>query len=67
MTISVPETLRKEIADEVKAGGYTSVSEFFRAVLRERQEYAILRDVTESRHESQSGHAKTLRSLKDLR
>ena len=67
MTISVPEAMRKEIAREVKNGGYASVSEFFRAVMRERSENAVLNDVVESRREVSNGSAKTLRSLKDLR
>ena len=67
LTISIPDTLRREIDHEVKTGGYASVSEFFRALMRERSEYAILRDVETSRREVRSGHGATLRSLKDLR
>ena len=67
MTISVPETMRREIEREVKTGGYASVSEFFRTVMREREEYAILHDVEESRHEARSGQARVLRSLRELR
>lgn len=67
ISISVPGILKKEIEREVKMGGYASVSEFFRSVMRERSENAILLDVAESRREFLSGKAKTLRSLKDLR
>lgn len=67
INISVPAVLKKEIEHEVKTGGYASVSEFFRSVMRERAENAILLDVAESRREFISGKAKKLRSLKDLR
>ncbi len=67
INISVPDLVRKEVDREVRAGGYASVSEFFRAVLRERKEQMLLRDVEESRREVQAGHARVLRSLKDLR
>ena len=67
MSISVPEALRAEIEREVRDGRYASVSEFFRTVMRERQEYVILRDVEESRREIRSRRGHTLRSLKNLR
>jgi len=67
INISVPEILKKEIEREVKVGGYASTSEFFRAVMRERKENSILRDVEESRREFASGKGRILRSLKDLR
>ncbi|MFA5942773.1 MAG: ribbon-helix-helix domain-containing protein [Candidatus Paceibacterota bacterium] len=67
INISVPEALKSEIERETKAGGYMSVSEFFRAVMRERKENQILQDVEESRREFRAGKAKVLRSLKNLR
>lgn len=67
INISVPAILKKEIEREVKTGGYASVSEFFRSVMRERAENAILLDVEESRREIRAGKAKVLRSLRDLR
>lgn len=66
INISVPEVLKREVEREAKAGGYVSVSEFFRAVMRERKENLILRDVEEGRREFFSGKVKNLRSLKDL-
>lgn len=67
INISVPEIVKKEIEHEVKIGGYASVSEFFRTVIRERKELFILREVEESRQEFMLGKSRTLRSLKDLR
>lgn len=67
INISVPEIMKKEIEHEVKTGGYASVSEFFRAIIRERKELSILREVEESRQEFMLGKSRTLRSLKDLR
>ena len=67
INISVPETLKKEIERETRSGGYVSVSEFFRAVMRERKVNLLLQDVEESRRELRAGKAKVLHSLKDLR
>ena len=59
--------MKKEIERETKAGGYVSVSEFFRDVMRERKINSLLQDIEESRREIRAGKAKVLRSLKDLR
>lgn len=67
INISVPASVKKEVEYEVKSGGYASVSEFFRAMLRERKESALLRGIEQSRREFKEGKAKTLHSLKDLR
>jgi Arc/MetJ-type ribon-helix-helix transcriptional regulator len=48
---------------EVKKGGYASVSEFFRELLRERK---VLADVNQSRREIIDGKGKILKSLSDL-
>lgn len=67
INISVPEILKKEIELEVSTGGYASTSEFFRVLLRDWRENAILRDVDASRREFAAGKGKTLLSLRDLR
>lgn len=59
--------MRKEIEHEVKIGGYVSVSEFFRAVMRDRKMRLLAQDVEESKREFSRGKAKVLRSLRDLR
>ena len=60
-------TTRKEIDYAVKVGGYASVSEFFRVILREHKETLLLRHIETSRNEFKTGHSKLLRSLKDIR
>ena len=67
INISVPEALKIEIEHETKAGGYVSVSEFFRAVMREWKENNFLKELEQSRAEIAAGKGKVLRSLKDLR
>lgn len=67
INISVPASVKKEVEHEVKAGGYASVSEFFRAIIRERKENILLRDLAQSRREFSAGKGKVLRSLKVLR
>ncbi|MBI5077811.1 MAG: ribbon-helix-helix protein, CopG family [Candidatus Yonathbacteria bacterium] len=67
INISVPASVKKEVENEVKTGGYASVSEFFRAVIRERKENMLLRDLGQSRFEFKSSKGKKLHSLKDLR
>jgi Arc/MetJ-type ribon-helix-helix transcriptional regulator len=67
INISVPEIMKKEIEHEVKIGGYASVSEFFRTIIRERKENVILHEAEESRQEFLLGKSKTLLSLKNLR
>lgn len=37
MNISLPEPMKKFIEEEVSRGGYSTVSEYIRAVLREEQ------------------------------
>ncbi len=37
MNISLPETMKQFIEEQVSAGGYSSVSEYIRALVREEQ------------------------------
>jgi len=67
VNISLPAEMVKFIKQEVKKGKYVSVSEFFRALLREYEESKILAEVEESRREIAAGKGKVLRSFKDLR
>lgn len=67
INISVPAILKNEIEREAKASGYVSVSEFFRAVMRERKMNLLLQEIEESRREILAGKGKVLRSLKDFR
>ena len=67
VNISLPLEMVKEVKKEVKEGGYMSVSEFFRDLLRVWREEKLLADINESRKEFAEGKGKVLRSLKDLR
>ena len=67
VNISLPKELNKTVEELVKKGGYSTRSEFFRALLRMWIEGRIIRDLAESRRELASGKGKVLKSLKDLR
>lgn len=67
INISVPASVKEEVEYEVKSGGYASVSEFFRVLIRERKENILARDIEQSRYEFKAGKGRVLRSLKDLR
>jgi Arc/MetJ-type ribon-helix-helix transcriptional regulator len=67
MNISLPADVAKEVRREVKNGEYISVSEFFRAVLRDWREEKLLRELRVSQRDAKIGKGKVLRSLKDLR
>lgn len=68
INISLPAATAKMVRREVKKGKYASISEFFRALLREHEEESkILAELRESQKEIAAGRGKTLRSLKDLR
>jgi len=67
INISLPSPMAKTVRDVVKTGYYSSVSEFFRALLRDWQENKLLNDLHKSRLEIEAGKGKRLNSLKDLR
>lgn len=67
INISLPREMVKMVKEEVKKGKYASVSEFFRALLREHEENMILRDVEISRKEIKEGKGKILKSFKELK
>ncbi len=67
INISMPKDMVSFVKKEVKAGKYASVSEFFRALLRDYEEQRVLADLQESERELRAGKGKVLRSLKDLR
>ena len=64
VNISLPESMAKSVEQEVKKGGFSTKSEFFRHLVRE---YTIAQELEESRKEFVRGEGKKLRSLKDLR
>ena len=55
------------VSEAVSSGQYASKSEFFRYLLRMWFENKLASDLGKSRLEFQSGKAKHLKSLKDLR
>ena len=68
INISMPAETVKFIKQEVKKGKYASVSEFFRALLRDyEKESKLLAGLEESHREFKEGKGKVLRSFKDLR
>jgi len=68
ISISLPNETVKFIKQEIKKGKYASVSEFFRAILRDyEKESKLLADVKESKREIKQGKGKVLKSFKDLR
>lgn len=64
LSISLPDTIKEEIEEEVRGGRFSSVSEVVRHVWRE---YKVREEVRHSRDAIARGRGKTLRSLKDLR
>ncbi len=67
VNISLPSNMAAKIKKEVKISGFASVSEFFRHVLREREEAKLLGNLKKSRTEIRQGKGKVLHSFEDLR
>lgn len=66
INISVPEITAKEIQKEVKSGGFSSTSEFFRHLLREQKSRNLAMSLKRDRRQFELGKGKKLGSLKDL-
>jgi putative addiction module CopG family antidote len=66
LNISMPQTLKREVDNEVKSGNYASASEFFRDAIRAWKEEQLYQSVMRSKKEITEGKGKTLRSLRDL-
>ncbi len=67
LNISLPQTMVNDIKDYVSEGRYSTVSEFFRHLLRDWQEDRLVRELNKSREEIKAGKGIYLKSLKDLR
>ncbi len=67
VTISLPKQMVRVVKEEIKAGKYSSTSEFFRHIFREWKEARLLADLRQSEREFAEGKGKVLRSLRDLR
>lgn len=66
INISLPQAMVSDIKKEVKTGRYSTVSEFFRDLIRGWQEDQILKDIRQSQREFAAGKGKLLKSFKDL-
>ncbi|OGZ28321.1 MAG: hypothetical protein A2931_01280 [Candidatus Niyogibacteria bacterium RIFCSPLOWO2_01_FULL_45_48] len=68
INISLSKELNQEVEKRVKKGHYSSKSEYFRELIREKvEEDRLVRELEESHNELAMGKGKILRSLKDLR
>jgi Arc/MetJ-type ribon-helix-helix transcriptional regulator len=67
INISLPKNMTKIVEKEVKKGGFSTKSEFFRHLLRLWNTYKLAEELKESRKEFEMGKGRVLRSLRDLR
>lgn len=67
VNISLPESMTKLVEKEVKEGGFSTKSEFFRHLLRLWNTYKLAEELKKDRKEFEIGKGKILRSLHDLR
>lgn len=56
----------KIIKKEVKEGGYASVSEFLRYLIREWQQEKLLKELNQQTKDFEAGKGIVLKSFKDL-
>ncbi|MFA6404655.1 MAG: ribbon-helix-helix domain-containing protein [Candidatus Paceibacterota bacterium] len=66
INISLPASMAEEIRDETKSGGFASVSEYIRHLIRSYKEDRLLRALERSELEFKQGKGKVLTSLKSL-
>jgi Arc/MetJ-type ribon-helix-helix transcriptional regulator len=66
VNISLPDTMVRVVEKKIKKGKFATKSEFFRSLIREREENRLLAELKESQGEINIGKGKILRSLKDL-
>ena len=67
LSISLPLDLRRFVDKSVKDGDFSTTSEFFRDLLRERKEREAIQAVLKSEREFKAGGGRRLRSLRSLR
>lgn len=67
INISLPAKMAAEVKKEVAKGKFASTSEFFRDLLRKREEARLIAELKESHKDIARGKGKILRSLADLR
>jgi len=67
LNISLPQAMVNDVKSHVAKGRYSTVSEFFRKLVRDWQEERELREFKKSEAEIRAGKGILLKSLKDLR
>ena len=67
INISLPANLKKDVSLAIKNGGFSTTSEFFRALLNLWKEEQLLKQIYDSQFEISRGKGKILKSLKQLR
>lgn len=67
ISISLPPDLKRFVDRSVKAGRYSTTSEFIRDLIRRQQKERVINDLLQSELEMKGGESKILRSLKSLR
>jgi len=67
LNISLPQAMVDDVKDYVSNGQYSTVSEFFRHLVRNWQEDKLLRELNKSKAEIKAGKGIYLKSLRDLR
>lgn len=66
LNISLPQAMVADVKAEVKKGRYSTVSEFFRDLVRDWQEEMLLRELNRGKAEIRAGKGVKLKSLTDL-
>lgn len=66
ISISLPTAMVKEVRREVKEKQFSSVSEFFRHLLRQWNTKRLAEDLRQDRREFELGKGRKLESLADL-
>jgi len=69
INLSIPEDMNNYIKQEIKENNYTSVSEFFRKLVRDYKEEKLLKELKKDQEEFRKNPNLNshIKSLKDLR
>jgi len=67
LNISMPKKMADRIRQEVKKGEFSSISEYFRSLIRKEKQEDLLRELIKSEKEIKQGKVKELKFLDDLK
>lgn len=67
VNISLPEATAKEIRQSAQKGGFASVSEYMRHLVRQEKQRELAQEILRERVHFDQGKGKVLRSLRDLK